>query len=128
MGKGGEGMNNSGLLDRLGAAFALADFLQAGEILPEVFAFENAVLQAGKVGRQFRSRFGGQRVHPPCAADLYLHHSMATQIRELLGSSHRADAEHLLNVANTLRLNAQEIENPQTIDVAQALVDRDDLL
>jgi hypothetical protein len=53
---------------------------------------------------------------------------MATQIRELLGSSHRADAEHLLNVANTLRLNAQEIENPQTIDVAQALVDRDDLL
>ena len=106
MGNGGAGMNNSDLLDWFGAALALVDFLQAGEILPEDFTFEDAVLQAGEVGGQFRAGVSGQRVHPPSAADLDFHHRVATQIRELLGGPHRADAQHLLDVANTLRLNA----------------------
>ena len=128
MGNGGVGMNGSSLLDWFGAALALADLLQAGEILPEDFAFENAVLQAGEIGGQLRAGISGQRIHPPSAADLDFHHRVAPQIRELLGGPHRADAQHRINMTNTLRLNAQKVKNPKTIDIAQALVDRDDLL
>ena len=106
---------------------AAADLLESCEIVPEDFAFENTILQAGEIGRQLTAGLGGQPIHPPGAANLHFHHLMAAQVGELLGCPYGADAEDFLNVAHALRLKPQQVENAQAIDVAQALVDRDDL-
>jgi hypothetical protein len=112
----------------LQTSLAASDFLELREILSENVAFEDAVLKAGKVGGQFRAGLGGQRIYPPRAANFDFHHPMTPEVGKLLGRPHRTNPKHLLKVANTLRLNAQQIENAQAFHVAQALVDRDDLL
>ena len=105
---------------------AAMEFLQFGDILAENSSFENTVLQAGQVGRQFRSGLRGQRIYPPSAADFNFDHPMATEVRQLLGCSYRTDAKNFLKMTNTLGLKAQQIENPQAVEIAEAFVDSDD--
>ena len=102
--------------------------LEPHKVVLEDFPFKNAVLQAGEVGTQFRTRVRGQRIDPPGAAYFNLYHPVPAEVGKLLRHSHRAKPEHAFKVAHALRLNPQQVENPQAIEVTQALVDCDDLL
>ena len=48
---------------------------------------------------------------------------MAAQIAELLRHPHRANAQNALDLTDTLRAGAQEVENPEPVEITQALVD-----
>ena len=50
---------------------------------------------------------------------------MAAQVGEVFGDLHLLRAQHLLEVTDAERPVQQQVEQPQTRAVAQALVDRD---
>ena len=55
--------------------------------------------------------------------DLHFDQTMAAQIAELLSHPDRSNAQNALNLADTLRASAKEVENPEPVEITQALVD-----
>ena len=64
----------------------------------------------------------GDTVDHPVGAPLTFHQAMAFQVGKVLGNLHLGLAKHLLDMADTEGILAEQVEDPQAGHVAQATV------
>jgi hypothetical protein len=87
----------------------------------------DAVLQAGEVGFEAGRRFLGQAVDHKVSATLGLDHAVALQIAEVLGHLHLGLTQDFLKVANAERPIEEQVQDPESRAIAEALIDLNEL-
>jgi hypothetical protein len=101
------------------------DPIESLQIALENWICLDAVLQAFKIGLQFRIPPLRERINHPGLIAFGNDHPPRAQISEVLGNFNLWLAENALEVTNAKRAFAEQMQNPQAGHIAKALVNFD---
>src|SRR5271165_2227458 len=100
---------------------------KAHQVAFEHGILSDTVLEASQVGLEFRRALVGQPVNDPVAIAAGIHQSPLAEVGEMLGHLDLMLPQHGLEVADAKGSLIEEVKNPQSRQIAQALVDLEQL-
>ena len=101
--------------------------LKGLEISTESLVARRAVLQTFEIGLEFERGFQGKAINHPGGMPGALNHASLAKIREMLRDLGLRNAQNFLKMADTKRTARQQMDDPQSRGVAEALINLNQL-